>query len=149
MKYSQATEEDLSELVAMLADDALGTQREDNTIPLNQAYIKAFKAIDRDPNNELIIAKCDGKTIGMLQLTFIPYLTYTGSWRCLVEGVRVNKAYRGNGYGTVLLEHAIKRAKQRHCSMIQLTSNKQRDDAINFYKKLGFTDSHLGFKLQL
>ena len=149
LTYVQATKDDLPLLVNFLADDILGAKREDNTMPLNQAYLDAYEAIDSDPNNELVVAKLDGEIVGTLQLTFIPYLTYTGSWRCLIEGVRVNKNYRGHGYGTALLQYAIERAKQRNCSLVQLTSNKQRDKALSFYKKFGFTDSHIGFKLQI
>ena len=85
----------------------------------------------------------------MLQLTFIPYLTHIGSWRCLIEGVRVHKAHRGKGLGTQFFKWAIARAKQRQCHMVQLTSNKERVDALRFYQNLGFEASHEGFKLQL
>ena len=87
--------------------------------------------------------------IGMLQLTYIPYLSHTGAWRCLVEAVRVHKDCRGQGLGTEIFKWAIKQAKARKCYMIQLTSNKQRTEALRFYKKLGFTPSHEGFKLIL
>jgi len=32
---------------------------------------------------------------------------------------------------------------------VQLTTNKQRPDAIEFYKALGLKDSHIGMKLHL
>ena len=44
-----------------------------------------FEVIDNDPNNELMVVEFSGEVIGMLQLTFIPYLTHLGSWRCLIE----------------------------------------------------------------
>jgi GNAT superfamily N-acetyltransferase len=149
LTFSEAAKENLSELIYMLADDELGMKREDSTMPPNQAYINAFNAIDSDANNELIIAKLNNEVIGLLQLTFIPYLTHQGAWRCLIEGVRVRKEYRGQGYGTALIQYAIDRAKQRQCTIVQLASNKQRSKAIKFYKQLGFVDSHIGFKLQL
>ena len=133
----------------MLADDPLGAQREDNRSPLNPAYIEAFEHINKDPNNELVVVEREGQTIGMLQLTFIPYLTHTGSWRCLIEGVRIHKDARGEGLGTQFFQWAIERAKTRGCSLVQLTSDKQRPDAIRFYEQLGFVASHEGFKLKL
>lgn len=155
--FRQAVESDLPEILGMLADDQLGSKREDNSSPINQSYLEAFKIIDSDPNNELIVVETEKQSslsihkeiAGVLQLTFIPYLTYQGSWRCLVEGVRVHKNYRAEGIGTKLLEWAIDRAKQKSCNIIQLTSDKQRPDAINFYRKLGFKASHEGFKLRL
>ena len=83
----------------------------------------------------------------MLQLTYIPYLTYIGSWRCLIEGVRIHSGYRGQGLGRRLFEWAIQRAKERNCRLLQLTSDKTRGDALRFYESLGFVASHEGFKL--
>ena len=147
--FREACENDLQTLVRMLADDALGATREDVSMPLNQRYIDAFENIERDPNNELIVAVVDDETAGMMQLTFIPYLTHTGSWRCLIEGVRVAQRYRGDGLGHAMIEYAITRARERHCRIIQLTSDKQRPDALRFYTALGFEATHEGFKMKL
>jgi len=149
LTFRQAEKSDLPALVSMLADDELGQQREDISEPLNQAYIDNFTAIDSDPNNELVVVESDKSIVGMLQLTFIPYLTHTGSWRCLIEGVRIHKNYRGKGLGTDFFQWAIMRAKEKGCSIVQLTSDKQRPDAIRFYENLGFVASHEGFKLPL
>ncbi len=147
--YRPANAEDLSVLVKMLANDALGSEREDSSLPINQSYSEAFEAINKDPNNELIVAQTDSQIVGMMQLTFIPYLTHKGSWRCLIEGVRVSEQFRGQGLGTVFFNWAINYAKKKGSSLIQLTSDKQRPEAIRFYEKLGFKASHEGFKLAL
>ncbi len=151
--YRQAQQCDLSILIEMLADDQLGSNREVSSNPVNEAYIEAFKTIDADPNNELVVAEIKQRSktliVGMLQLTFIPYLTYKGSWRCLIEGVRVHKDHRNKGYGKQLFEWSINQAKVRGCNIVQLTSNKQRSDAIRFYNELGFIASHEGFKLMI
>ena len=122
---------------------------EDSSEPLNQSYLTAFDHITSDPNNELVIAEIKKGLVGMLQLTYIPYLTYIGSWRCLIEGVRIHKEFRGKGVGSRLLEWAVIRAKEKHCTIVQLTSDKQRPDAIKFYESLGFQPSHVGLKLQI
>ncbi len=149
LDFRKATEVDVSSLVDLLADDDLGSNREDISIPLNRSYIDAFHSIEIDPNNELIVVECNGELVGMLQLTFIPYLTHTGSWRCLIEGVRISKNYRGKGLGTEFISWAIKRAGEKNCSIVQLTSDKQRPDALRFYASLGFQATHEGFKLKL
>ena len=149
VQFRPAVDTDLPALVAMLADDPLGALREDNSHPLNQAYTDAFAEIDRDPNNALVVSEIDGRLAGMLQLTYIPYLTHTGSWRCLVEGVRVHPDFRGRGLGRLFLEWAIDSARRRQCRIIQLTSDKQRPDALRFYESLGFEATHEGFKMKL
>ncbi|MCB0084835.1 MAG: GNAT family N-acetyltransferase, partial [Caldilineaceae bacterium] len=100
--FRQATADDLPAIVEMLADDALGATREDNARPLAAGYLSAFDAIEADPNNELIVACLGAQIVGVLQLTFIPNLTYKGSWRALIEGVRVAKNYRSQGVGKLL-----------------------------------------------
>ena len=149
LKYRQAKQRDLSALITLLSADALGSTREDASLPLNKAYLRAFDSIEADNNNELIVVEKDAILVGMIQLTFIPYLSHTGSWRCLIEGVRVARDYRNNGIGTELIKWAIERARERRCTIVQLTSDKQRNDAIRFYQELGFAASHEGFKLKL
>lgn len=147
--FRAATEADLPDLIAMLADDAIGAQREDPSSPVNPRYLAAFAHIESDPNNELVVVESAGKVAGLLQLTFIPYLTHTGTWRCLIEGVRIAASHRGQGLGTRMFEWAIERARERGCQLVQLTSDKRRADAIRFYEALGFVASHEGFKLKL
>ncbi|MEK9761087.1 MAG: GNAT family N-acetyltransferase [Deltaproteobacteria bacterium] len=133
-----------------MADDPLGATRERFENPLPESYEKAFDLIDQDNNNELLVLENerDG-VLGVLQITYIPYLTYQGSWRALIEGVRIDKSHRAGGLGSMLVLEAIERAKQKNCRLVQLTSDKARPEAIQFYEKLGFTASHEGLKLKL
>lgn len=149
LDFRQARESDIPELVNLLADDDLGAAREDVSLPLNRRYPDAFRSIQRDPNNELTVVESNAVLVGMLQLTFIPYLTHTGSWRCLIEGVRIAKDYRGQGLGSRFIDWAIARASERNCGIVQLTSDKKRPDALRFYAALGFEATHEGFKLKL
>jgi ribosomal protein S18 acetylase RimI-like enzyme len=143
-----ATAADVPAIVAMLVDDELGAQREspDDLTP----YEAAFHAIDTDPNNLLVVAEHNDKVVGTLQLTIIPGLSRKGSTRGLVEGVRVAASARGTGLGTQLMEWSIEESRSRGCALVQLTSDKSRPDAHRFYTdRLGFTNSHEGFKLNL
>lgn len=133
----------------MLADDALGSRREANVSPLPDSYFAAFDAIDRDPNNELVVVELEGRVVGVLQLTYIPSISYRGGWRALVEGVRIDSSLRSRGLGRRLFEWAVERARSKGCRLIQLTSDKSRREAIRFYESLGFVASHEGMKLHL
>lgn len=148
-QFRRATRQDVPDIVRLLADDPLGAQRERYEQPLPAEYYRAFEAIETDPNNELIVAERDGDVVGVLQLTFIPYLTHQGSWRALIEGVRVSSALRGQGLGRSLLQWAIARARERGCRIVQLTTDRTRPDALRFYESLGFRATHEGLKLDL
>ena len=149
IEFRSARRSDLARLVGMLADDHLGAERERFEDPLPESYLSAFKAIDSDPNNELLVADSDGVSVGFLQLTILPSLTFQGAWRAQIEGVRVAAESRGSGIGHELIEEAIRRARERGCLLVQLTTNKTRGRAVAFYEALGFEASHEGMKLTL
>lgn len=148
MNFRKATKEDVPFIVQMMADDELGKLREDFRDPLPQEYYQAFSNIDNDPNQELVVIENDGgEIIGTLQLSFIQYLTYQGGIRAQIEGVRIRNDQRGKGIGEKLFRWAIDRAKENGVHLLQLTSDKQRPDAIRFYENLGFKATHEGMKL--
>jgi len=134
----------------LLADDPLGARREDLTDPLPATYWSAFERISQDPNHVLLVAEAEnGSLVGVLQLSFLPYLTYRGGWRAQIEGVRVARSQRGTGLGQLLIEAAVARARAHGCHLVQLTTDKERPDAIRFYERIGFRSSHEGMKLHL
>jgi GNAT superfamily N-acetyltransferase len=145
----RATRDDVSEIVRLLADDALGKRRERFERPLPEAYYQAFREIDADGQNELVVAVASGAVIGTMQLTFIPSLSFQGGKRAQVEAVRVDSRYRNQGIGRQLFEWAIERARDEGCRFVQLTTNIERTDAHRFYDSLGFVASHTGMKLDL
>lgn len=148
MKFRKATEEDVSKIVEMIADDELGKKRENFKIPLPNEYLEAFKKIVSDENQELIVVENkNGELIGTLQLTFIQYLTYRGGIRAQIEAVRIRKDKRGLGIGKTMFEWAIARAQERKAHLLQLTTDKKRPKAIKFYEDLGFKKSHEGMKI--
>lgn len=145
----KATIEDLVAIIRMLADDLLGQQRERLEDPLPESYITAFREIEIDPNNELIVAELNGEVVGTLQLIFTPSLSYQGGKRCTLESVRVDEQFRGQGIGREMMLWAIERARKEGCISMQLTTHGERKDAHRFYENLGFTASHVGMKLKL
>jgi GNAT superfamily N-acetyltransferase len=150
MKYRKATNNDMPNIVEMIADDAFGSKRENYTIPLPKTYYDAFERIDSDHNQELTVFENEtGKIIAVFQMTFIPYLTYQGGTRAQIEGVRVHKDYRNQGIGKSIFKWAIQRAQTRNAHLIQLTTDKQRPDAIRFYESLGFKATHEGMKMYI
>ncbi|MGW7327316.1 N-acetyltransferase family protein [Streptomyces sp. NPDC054840] len=142
-----ATEADVPAIVAMLADDPLGATREspDDLTP----YLAALKRLTGDPNQHLVVAVRADRVVGTLQLTIVPGLSRKGATRSIIEGVRVHADERGGGLGTRFIEWAVETSRAENCALVQLTSDVTRTDAHRFYERLGFTASHLGFKLQL
>lgn len=147
LEIRPATEEDVPEIVAMLADDPLGGQREspDDLTP----YLAALERLSGDRNQHLVVAVRESRVVGTLQLTIIPGLSRRGATRSVIEGVRVHADERGSGLGTRLVEWAIDESRHQGCQLVQLTSDATRTDAHRFYERLGFEATHVGFKLPL
>jgi GNAT superfamily N-acetyltransferase len=147
--FRLAMRRDLPAIVRMLAEDALGSQREHYEDPLPESYLSAFEQIERDPNHELIVAERDGEVIGTLHLMFLPSISFQGGLRAQVESVRVDRRFQSQGIGSAMMRWSIERAKGRGAHVVQLTTHKTRVDAHRFYERLGFKGSHLGMKLSL
>ncbi|MFD8207172.1 GNAT family N-acetyltransferase [Streptomyces sp. NPDC059695] len=147
LEIRPATAEDLPAIVAMLADDPLGAQREspDDLGP----YAAAFERLAADPNQHVVVAVRGDEVVGTLQLTVIPGLSRKGTTRSVIEGVRIHSDERGSGLGTQLIEWAVAESGRQDCRLVQLTSDVTRTDAHRFYERLGFEASHVGFKKSL
>lgn len=145
-----AVEADLPALVALLAEDILGRDRDDASLPLDVGYARAFSEIQSRPDLQLMAGELDGELVATLQLTFIPGLARKGAYRAIVEAVHVRADKRGQGIGARMIGWAADAARAHgRCPFLQLTTDKRRKDAHRFYERLGFQQSHEGYKLPL
>ena len=147
--FRAARQEDVAAIVALLANDIRGKGREDASLPLDPRYFAGLDAIEASGCNELIVGTAEGRVIACAQLTFIPGLSSMGATRAMIEGVRVAEAIRGRKIGERLIGHLVAKARAANCHTVQLTTNKTRKDAHRFYARIGFVNSHEGFKLDL
>ena len=144
----RARRDDVGAIVAMLADDRLGSARERIEEPLPSSYFRAFEAVDRDPNIQLVVAEQSGGVVGCLQLCILPGLSSQGASRGLIEDVRVAAHCRSQGIGEQMVQWAVSEARSRGCKLVELLTHNTRVDAQRFYVRLGFQASHVGMTLR-
>ena len=144
----RARRDDVPAIVAMLADDHLGRARERLEDPLPASYYEAFSRVERDQNLQLVVAESEGRVVGCLQLAILPGLSSQGGLRGLLEDVRVASDCRSRGIGEQLVQWAVTEAKTRGCNLVELLTHQTRTDAQRFYKRLGFTASHVGMTVR-
>lgn len=149
LSYRDATPADLAFIIGLIFDDAVAETPDRPDEPDHPRYLAALAAIDADPNQRLLVAEYEGRPAGTLQLTFIPGIARLGESRCLIEAVHIAPDLRSRGLGSQMIRWAIEEARTRGCGVVQLTSNKKRVDAHRFYQRLGFAQSHEGFKYSL
>jgi len=112
-------------------------------------YEAAFDAIAADPNNVLYVWDENGFAVGCVQLTFLPGLSYQGAWTAQAEGVRVDRALRGQRIGEKMMQAIMGIARERGCRSMQLKSDKRRTAAHRFYERIGMRMSHEAMTVEL
>lgn len=96
---------------------------------------RELSALVNDSSSSLFLLFAEGKIAGMLTLG--TYLSPTGR-KAWIEDVVVDSAYRGKGYGKMLVEHAIEYARTLSPCTLMLTSNPARIAANELYRASGF-----------
>ena len=145
----RARRDDVARIIAMLADDPLGGQRERLEDPLPPVYFDAFQRVARDPNIQLVVAEDgEGAVVGCLQLCILPGVSSQGASRGLLEDVRVAGDCRSRGIGEQLVQWAAAEARARGCKLVELLTHQTRVDAQRFYERLGFARSHVGMTIR-
>ncbi len=143
LSWRDAGVADIAAVLALLRDDTFGAGREDTDLA---RYLDAFRAIQGEQGNHLIVGQIGDRIVATYQIAYISGLSLRATRRALLESVRVVADLRGQGIGAALLADAEARANAAGCSLMQLTSNSARSDARRFYEANGFTPSHTGFK---
>lgn len=145
----RAERADIPAIVAILADDYLGKDREKITDPLPASYGAAFSEIEANPHAYMLVCECAGVVVGYLQLWFLRGMAKQGALQARLGDVQIASAQRGAGIGRRMVAHAIELARQRGCKLMFLISHETRKDAHRFYKQLGFTPDYQGMMLTL
>ena len=137
---------DVPGVVALLRDDNLGSRREGSDL---SDYRDAFRRMQDEGNNTLVVGELAGRIFATYHLTFISGLSLRAARRAQIESVRVAGDARGQKIGEAMISDAEMRARAAGCRLMQLTMNKTRTDSARFYERLGFTPSHIGYKRDL
>jgi GNAT superfamily N-acetyltransferase len=146
----RATAADVPTIVQLLYDDEIAAGRE--VAPgagTDSAYLDAFARIEANPDDVLLVGEVDGRLVACAQVTLLHHLSRRGGTRAQVESVRVAADVRGRRVGEALMRWIEAYAREHGASLLQLTTDKRRDGAHRFYRRLGYVASHEGMKLPL
>lgn len=145
----EARLDDLPVLISIFAADTHGGHGDTTDADAYDDYRDAFEAIRASASNTLYVAEFDDYIVGTFQTTYIRTLTGRGGASLTIEAVQTHPDWRGRGIGSRMIAAAIEEARVEDCRLVQLMSNASRKDAHRFYERLGFKQSHLGFKMKL
>lgn len=95
----------------------------------------ALEAIVDDERAALLLARVDGRIVGVLTLATYHIPTGLRAW---IEDVVVDESARGHGVGRALSEAAVDEARRRGVKDVSLTSRPSREAANRLYRRIGF-----------
>ena len=115
-----------------------------------EAYRPAFDALRQARECDIYVALDPaGEVVGTYQIHYLKGIAFKGRPRVELESVHVRADQRGTGVGRKMMDHAESLAIAAEACLIQLTSNKEREGSHHFYRRLGYDQSHLGYKKML
>jgi ribosomal protein S18 acetylase RimI-like enzyme len=123
----ETADADLAEAVSVLIPQLSSTSP-----PLT---LDILTRIVGDPATTLLVAKDEGRVVGMLTLAVFTVPTGVRAW---VEDVVVDDSARGAGVASALVTAALEHADRRGARTVDLTSRPERDAANRLYVRLGF-----------
>ena len=133
-----ATAEDLDELSELLGE--LFSEESDFR-PNKEKQLRGLRLIFEQPNRgRVFVLRRDHSIVGMINLLFT-ISTAEGGFVILLEDLVIHKAYRDQGYGSQLLEHAIDFARQKNFLRITLLTDRPEIKSQAFFKRHGFFES--------
>ncbi|MFE6994338.1 GNAT family N-acetyltransferase [Microbacterium sp. NPDC057659] len=94
-----------------------------------------FDAIVSHDATDLIVARADGRIVGMATFVSLPL---PSGLRGHVEDVAVDEAMRGRGIARMLLTRMTLLAEERGLRTLDLTSRPSRETALRLYESVGF-----------
>ncbi len=145
-----ATEEDIPRILELYGQLTITTSpAETKQSPSPDDYRKIFARICQLPEYELLVAEEQGKVIGTMVLMIVPNLSHNALPWALIENMVIDASHRRGGTGRLLMDCAVKRAKEVRCYKIQLASTNSRKEAHAFYRSMGFKALAKGFRLYL
>ena len=111
-------------------------------------FVNKYNNSLKDNNFYGIVAEENGIILGVLISLVINRLVKSKNI-LFVDDLIVNKDYRSNGIGDLLMQNTINFAKEHNCETIELKSYINNEKSHKFYEKNGFKKLHYVFKKKI
>jgi GNAT superfamily N-acetyltransferase len=110
---------------------------------------EAWRTLAGDHRQYLMVAEDGGRVVGTATIIIIANIGHGGKPWAAVENVVVDEEYRGRSVGTRLMIAVGDIARRLGCYKLVLSSNATRVEAHEFYRRLGWRQTHAGFSLEV
>jgi len=132
----EAGRQDATAVVALIRELARENLEES---PISEAYVLSYLSL---AGNAILLAEERGRAVGLLSYSVRPNLYHAGD-SCLIEELVIAQGMRRLGVGSALVEELIRSAEGRGYAEISVSTMRDNERAIAFYRRHGFTDEAL------
>jgi GNAT superfamily N-acetyltransferase len=140
-RVEMATIEDLPEMTELVME--LFAMSAGDFKPNRDLQERGLRLILEQPSRgRIAVVRNKDQIFGMVNMLFT-ISTARGGFVIMMEDVVIHPRHRGQGYGTMLLDHVIEYAKQKGFSRITLLTDKISADSQEFFRKHGFEYSNM------
>jgi GNAT superfamily N-acetyltransferase len=98
--------------------------------------------------DRLVVAELGERVVGFAQLHVSPAIEYEQP-AAKISALVVDESHRGRGIGRALVEAMEAEARTRRCALLFLTAAVRREDAHEFYRRVGLEETGKRFGKRL
>jgi GNAT superfamily N-acetyltransferase len=139
-RVEMATLDDLPELTELVMDLFSGSG---DFTPDREVQERGLRLILEEPSRgRIAVVRNDDQIFGMVNMLFT-ISTARGGFVILMEDMVIHPHHRGQGYGTMLMDHVLEFAKQKEFLRVTLLTDKISAEAQEFFRKQGFEYSNM------
>lgn len=88
-------------------------------------------------SNKIFVGVLNGKVIAVMSVIFFNYFP-SAEKLCRITSIVVDRASRGTGIGSKLIDYAKSVALAEKCSVLEVTTSLRREKTQAFYESIGF-----------
>ena len=97
-----------------------------------------IEILNNENDDKVFVAEYEDAVIGWIGVAYV--LTIQSSPFCEVRGLVVDKQFRKNNIGKLLIEKTAAWCKAKGCTTLRVRCNVKRDSIHSFYRHPGFTE---------
>ena len=140
-RVEMATLDDLPALTELVME--LFSMSDGDFSPDRETQERGLRLILEDPSRgRIAVVRNDDQIFGMVNMLFT-ISTARGGFVILMEDVVIHPDHRGQGFGTMLVEHVIEFAKRKQFLRITILTDRISASSQEFFKKQGFDYSNM------
>lgn len=110
---------------------------DDPALSIDQRLLTLWSDILADSRYQYFVTEADHTLTAVCNLTIVPNLTRSARPYGLIENVVTHPNFRRRGYGSAVMQSALRAAQSQNCYKVMLMTGRQEESTLRFYESVG------------